>query len=306
MARDLNLYIDRFIDHVKLSGTGSTDTVDAYKRDVFRFVNFLIENDIDSFEDVNKENVMDYIGKLRSGEIGGIKLSDRSFSRNLSSLRSFFKYLNRYENVENNPVRFFKNPKVEKRLPNLLLIEEMIDLLQSFDLTDPIDARNRCIVETMYACGLRISEATSLRVSKVNLDENYLMVIGKGNKERMVPFYERCGDVIKLYLTKVRKLYLKEENDYLFINKNGKPLSNRSVQLMLQEASINAGLNKNVHPHMLRHSFATHLLDNGADLKIVQELLGHENLSTTQIYTHVTIDRLTKVVKSAHPRSKKK
>ena len=180
-----------------------------------------------------------------------------------------------------------------------------MQLLDVFDLENPIELRNRCILETMYACGLRVSEATSLKMSNVNLDENYLTVIGKGDKERMIPFYKRCSNLLKKYKNESRPIFVKEENDILFLSNRGKGISNRSVQLMLQDAANKAGIKNNVHPHMLRHSFATHLLDNGADLRMVQELLGHENLSTTQIYTHITVDRLKKAVKKAHPRSKK-
>ncbi|MCI6271712.1 MAG: tyrosine recombinase [Erysipelotrichaceae bacterium] len=304
MSRDLMESCSKFISQVRLNNTGSLETEDAYSRDVERFIKYLNDCGIKSFEDVKKDTIMDYSIKLRSGELGGVKLANSSYSRNLSSLRSFYKYLNKFEGVKNNPLIFFKNPKKEKKLPSLLLKDEMIKLLKSFDLNCDVDIRNRCIIEVIYACGLRISEATSLKLSKINFDECYLFVIGKGDKERLVPFYPRCKEIIIMYINTYRNNYLKEEHDYLFINKNGKPISNRSVQLMLQDVSIKAGLTKNVHPHMLRHSFATHLLDNGANLRVVQELLGHENLSTTQIYTHVSIDKLNKVIKDSHPRSK--
>ncbi|NLC96153.1 MAG: tyrosine-type recombinase/integrase, partial [Erysipelotrichaceae bacterium] len=216
----------------------------------------------------------------------------------------FYRYLNKFENVEVNPIKSFKNPKPEKRLPSFLSFEEMMSILDVFDLSDPMELRNRCLIETIYACGLRISEATSLKICNINLKENYLTVIGKGDKERMIPFYKRCSNVMNKYIKESRPTLLKEENGYMFLSRNGKNMSDRSVQLLLQDASLKAGIKTNVHPHMLRHSFATHLLDNGADLRVVQELLGHENLSTTQIYTHITVDRLKSAVKKAHPRSK--
>jgi len=305
MARDLNKSLDNYLKHLDLTMTGSTSTYDSYNRDISRFIDFLIENEVFDFNDVSKELAMDYLTKLKSGIIGGQKLSNSSFSRNLSALRSFYRYLNKYEKVEVNPIKAFKNPKSEKKLPSFLSFDEVMQLLDVFDLENPIELRNRCILETMYACGLRVSEATSLKMSNVNLDENYLTVIGKGDKERMIPFYKRCSNVLKKYKNESRPIFVKEENDILFLSNRGKGISNRSVQLMLQDAANKAGIKNNVHPHMLRHSFATHLLDNGADLRMVQELLGHENLSTTQIYTHITVDRLKKAVKKAHPRSKK-
>lgn len=304
MQRNLEDYLESYLQQLKLTRTGSKQTEDAYKRDINRFIDYLNENDIDDFNKVNKDILMSYFVELRSGNIGSVKLSNSSFSRNLSSLRSFYKYLCKFHNVEVNPVISFKNPKASKRLPSFLTFDQMMQLLDIFDLKNEIELRNRCILEVIYACGLRISEATSLKVSNINLEENYLTVIGKGDKERMIPFYNRCGKLINKYINEYRDLYKNETNDVLFINRSGKGISNRSIQLMLNEYALKAGININVHPHMLRHSFATHLLDNGADLRVIQELLGHENLSTTQIYTHVTIDRLKSTIKTAHPRSK--
>lgn len=304
MSEDIRNYAQKFLNHISLVRTGSLKTKDSYQRDVNRFINYLIDNEIFDFEKLSKQNLMDYFALLKSGEIGGVKLSNRSYSRNLSAIRSFFKYLNRYEGIENNPVKLFKNPKIEKRIPDLLLFDDVMNLLDCFDLSNPLEYRNRCITEIMYACGLRLSETSTIKISKINFEENYLMVIGKGNKERLVPFYDSCGELIQNYIKNIRNEFVVEENDYLFLNKNGKPISNRSIQLMLSEAGVKANLKVSIHPHMLRHSFATHLLDNGADLRIVQELLGHERLSTTQIYTHVTLDRLKQIVLNHHPRSK--
>lgn len=305
MSRNLNESLNNYLDHLSLTLTGSSRTYDSYNRDISRFINYLNDNDISDFNNVSKELVMDYFTQLKSGVVGGKKLSNSSFSRNLSALRSFYRYLNKYENVEINPIKSFRNPKPEKRLPSFLSFDEIMQLLDVFDLSDPIQLRNRSILETIYACGLRISEATSLKMSNVNLDENYLSVVGKGDKERLVPFYKRCSKVLRKYKIEGRPYLVKEENDFMFLSTHGKPMSNRSVQLLLQDAANKAGIKNNVHPHMLRHSFATYLLDNGADLRVVQELLGHENLSTTQIYTHITVDRLKSAVKKAHPRSKK-
>jgi site-specific recombinase XerD len=254
---------------------------------------------------VDKAVISDYVMRLRSGDFGKQPLSNASYARNLSSLRSFFRYLNKYEGVENNPVRQFKGSVPRRKLPDFLTFDQMETLLKSFDLSKPADIRDRCIIEVMYACGLRVSECAALQVSKIHLSEWYLSVIGKESKERMVPFYGRCAKLIELYLKEARPQFKKEATDILFLNQKGNPLSTRSIQDICAKRGELAGLSVHVHPHMIRHSFATHLLDNGADLRVVQELLGHENLSTTQIYTHVTSDRLRAAVDKAHPHAKK-
>lgn len=303
---DFEYSLDRFLANKAMERTGSADTEDAYRRDVERFLEFLRKNRIRSFEEVGRDTVSEFITELRSGEISDTPLSNASFSRSLSALKSFWRYLNLHEGVKNNPVQIFKGAKVRRRLPDYLSFDQMEKMLESFDLSKPADLRDRCIIETMYACGLRVSECAGLRIEDIRLSEEYLSVLGKESKERIVPFYKRCGQLIALYEKKARALFMegREEHGILFVNQKGKPITPRSIQMICEKAGINAGLSIHVHPHMIRHSFATHLLDNGADLRIVQELLGHENLSTTQIYTHVTQDRLSKVVEAAHPHGK--
>ena len=304
---DYNATLDRFLDHIRLSRTGSKDTEDAYRRDITRFINYLEEENIESFDDVTKEIFSTYITKLRSGDIGGQPLSNSSYARNLSSLKSFYKYLNRSEGVENNPVKFFKGTPARRKLPEYLTFEQMDAMLNSFDISDPVQLRNRAMLEVMYACGLRVSECAGIELAKVNLKEGFLSVVGKESKERMIPFYPRCKKVLELYINDVRSEIMqdKDEHGILFVNQKGKPISSRTIQMVCEKAGEDADVPMHVHPHMIRHSFATHMLDNGADLRVVQELLGHENLTTTQIYTHVTQDRLQKVVNDAHPHAKK-
>ncbi len=303
---DFEKSLERFLALLALERTGSKDTDDAYRRDILRFLNFLEEKGIDDYEKADRETVSEYITLLRSGEFSGKPLSDASFSRSLSALKSFWRYLNIHEGVANNPVAMFKGGKNRRHLPDYLTFDQMEQLLESFDLNTPAGIRDRCILETMYACGLRVSECAGLKKMDVRIKDGWLSVIGKENKERMVPFYPRCGELIDLYLRNARPQFMKDvpEHGILFVSQKGKPITSRSIQMICEKASENAGLSMHVHPHMIRHSFATHLLDNGADLRIVQELLGHENLSTTQIYTHVTQDRLQKVVDEAHPHSR--
>lgn len=294
-------YLEGFLNHIALSRTGSADTADAYGRDVGRYLNWLSEHGIGRLEDVTKNDISQFITDLRSGKLGGVRLANSSFSRNLSALRSFYRYLYQFHGITSNPLHGLKGVSGRRKLPEFLTFDQMEAILNSFDLSDPTDIRDRCIIETMYACGLRVSECAGLRISMISLKENHLTVLGKENKERMIPFYRREGQLLALYLAQSRPLFVKQEHDILFVNRNGKPLSVRSIQNICEGSAERAGLSIHVHPHMIRHSFATHLLDNGADLRIVQELLGHESLSTTQIYTHLTEDRLRRVVASAHP-----
>jgi len=241
---------------------------------------------------------------LRSGKITRSKISNSTYSRNLSALRTFYKYLIENHLADHNPFQDIRKVHTEKHLPDVLTFDQIERMLDSFDLENPLDVRNRCIIETIYACGLRISEACNLLIKDVDQKEMVLRVIGKGNKERLIPFYPRLNELIDLYEEMFRDEYSDSDFPYLFVSKRGGKVSPRTVQLLLEDLQTKCGINVNIHPHMLRHSFATHLLDNGADLRTVQELLGHENLSTTQLYTHLTYDRLKDTVNKAHPFAK--
>lgn len=298
---DLDQLVDDFVEFMVARRSGSRNTADSYRRDLRRFTAFLRKRGVDDLEKVDKSCLFDYITLLRSGDITRGRISDSSFSRMLSSLRSFYHYLNRYRGIKNNPVRGIHSPKTSRAIPQFLNFEQMNELFDSFQLEDPAQLRNRAILETMYACGLRVSEVCGLRLGEVDLQERMLKVTGKGDKQRIVPFYRRLQEVLQRYLSESRPRFMKQEHGVLFVSQRGAPLTTRAVQQILKQAGIRAGLNQPLHPHMLRHSFATHMLDNGADLRSVQELLGHSSLSTTQIYTHVTMDRLKKSVDQAHP-----
>lgn len=296
--------LEQFLNYINSTRTGSIHTLDNYQRDLNHFIAFLENHQIDDLNAVDKTLFLEYTKQLKSGVITGSVLSDATFARQISTLRSFYKYLNRYHEVTINPAKAMRTPKTAKKLPEFLTFDQMRNLLDSFDMTTSAGYRDRCIVETIYACGLRVSEVASLKVSRLYLQEGILTVLGKGSKERMVPFYPGLGRLLSAYLYEIRPQLIQEEHDTLFVSLKGNPITPRAIQMMLQKAASDAGLMINVHPHMLRHSFATHMLDNGADLRMVQELLGHENLSTTQIYTHVTVDRLKDAVEHAHPHSK--
>lgn len=295
---------EEFVEFIVARRSGSPATADSYGRDLERFAAYLAEKKITDFGQVDKAVMFDYVTLLRSGKITRGKISDSSFSRMLSTLRSFYHYLIRYKGVKVNPTRGLRAPKLNRTIPEFLTFDQMMTLFDSFDLNDPAALRNRAILETMYACGLRVSEVCSLTLAELDLNERILTVTGKGDKQRIVPFYKRLRTLLMRYLRDSRALYLKEEHGFVFVSQRGAPITPRAVQLILAQAGQDAGLNQPLHPHMLRHSFATHLLDNGVDLRTVQELLGHSSLSTTQIYTHVTVDRLKQSVDAAHPHSK--
>lgn len=301
---DLYKTLDNFISYKYDTRSKSDATADSYYRDIARFIEFLKENNIDDFNLVSKSIVFDYISLLRSGEITRGKISNSTYARNLSALRSFYRYLCTKHICNVNPFVQFKNIKIEKHLPDVLTFDQIEKIFDTFDLDNPTDVRNRCIIETIYACGLRISECCDLLLENVDQNNLVLRVIGKGNKERMVPFYPRLSELIDLYIKMYRNDYADEDYKYLFVSSRRGKVSPRSVQYLLDDVKIKANIPVDIHPHMLRHSFATHLLDNGADLRTVQELLGHANLSTTQLYTHLTYDRLKNTVDKAHPHSK--
>ena len=303
-SQDLYKTLDDFILYLHDKRTGSDATSDSYGRDIGRFIEYMENNAIVSFCDVDKNVVFDYVELLRSGKITRTRISNSTYARNLSALRSFYRYLCERHLCDANPFLQFGNVHVEKHLPDVLTFDQIEKILDVFDLDDPLDIRNRTIVETIYACGLRISECCGLQCKDIDRKEMTVRVIGKGNKERMVPYYPRLDELFDLYLEKYRPFYAKDDFPYFFVSTRGGKVSPRSVQLLLEDVKIKADLPIDIHPHMLRHSFATHLLDNGADLRSVQELLGHENLSTTQLYTHLTYDRLKNAVEKAHPHSK--
>lgn len=297
----------RFLQYIDQLNTGSPHTHEAYDRDIADFLQFLKQESIDSLDQVDRIVVMNYVAYLRDKMTRNGQMKNTSIARKLSSLRSFFRYLNEFVGIQGNPFLYIKSPKTPRRIPEFLFYDEMDLFLSSFDTEEPVGLRNRAMFELMYACGLRVSELTSLTIRDIDLREGILRISGKGDKQRMVPFYEEAGELVRRYLSEVRPLWMSEtKHSIVFINQRGDGLTPRGVQYLMQKQADALAMSIHIHPHMFRHSFATHLLDNGADLRIVQELLGHASLSTTQIYVHVSQERLKNVYESAHPRAKKK
>lgn len=301
----MKAYLERFLIYIDSTHTGSKYTKDAYKRDVEEFISFLQTEEISNLNDVDRIVVMNYISKLREKKgVDGGTIKNSSIARKLSVLRSFYRYLNEYVGIQNNPFLYFKSPKQHRKIPEFLFYDEMDTFLSSINLQKDVGVRDRALFEIMYACGLRVSEATNLKLCDIDFQGQIIRILGKGKKERIVPFYDVAKEMLLKYIHEIRPKWLKDKkHDFVFVNQRGDQLTSRGIQFRMQEACKNCDLHIHIHPHMFRHSFATHLLDNGADLRVVQELLGHSSLSTTQIYTHVTQERLKKVYEKAHPRS---
>jgi integrase/recombinase XerC len=295
---------NRYIQYLEAERNASPYTVRNYRDDLLDFLYFLKKKKIDPLNEtkVDRHVLRDYLSELV--ERG---LAKASIARKLSAIRSFYRYLVREEIIPKNPVEQVSSPKLDKRLPSFLTQEEMEKLLGAPDLSTPLGQRDQAFLELLYASGLRVSELVGLTPEQIDLESNEIRVWGKGSKERVVLMGEPAAAALKDYLNQGRvELLGKKKSQALFLNRYGQPLPERSVQRILQQYAKKAGIGKRVHPHMLRHTFATHLLDGGADLRVVQELLGHARLSSTQIYTHVTKGQARKVYLAAHPLAREK
>jgi tyrosine recombinase XerC len=294
--------LKKYIRHLELERSISPYTVRNYSSDVQGFLDFLKENGIDSLDKVNRLTLRLYLGSLH--EQG---TSRASINRKASALRSFYKYLTREELVKAEPTSMLRGPKTEKRLPTFLTHEEMARLLEAPDASTPQGLRDRAILELLYAAGLRVSEIVALDLSDIDLGIRQVRVWGKGSKERMVLMGIPAAKSLRLYFELGRiKLEGKKPTQAVFLNRFGERIAERRIQHIIKKYAHQAGLEMRVFPHIMRHTFATHLLDGGADLRVVQDLLGHARLSSTQVYTHVTRSQIRRNYLAAHPRSETK
>ncbi len=293
----LNRYQDLFIDYLISERGYSKNTIDSYSRELLRFTTFIskITEDINSITQVH---IVEFIKHLES-----LGLDKRTQHHNMVVVRQFFKFLMRERYIKTNPSSLIDIPKIKMSLPEYLTIEEVELLLAQPDRKDRFGLRDSAILELMYSAGLRASELCDLKTIDVNLDAGFIRVVGKGSKERLVPIGQKAISKIKEYLESARNLFVKNINiDFLFLNKSGKRLSRIGLWKILKHYARLAGIKKDIYPHILRHSFASHLIQNGADLRSVQEMLGHSNISTTQIYTHLDTKRIVEMYKKYHPR----
>jgi tyrosine recombinase XerC len=283
-------YIEKFIRYLEIEKNYSEHTITNYRLDLEDFRQFLGQSDIES---VDYLTLRKYLALLKEKN-----LTTRSISRKISALRSFFKFLTREGLLKANPILVLSSPKMEKHLPQFLTEDETRRLIESAASADERTLRDRAILETFYSTGIRISELVGLDTEDIDFIGGIVKVMGKGKKERIVPIGDHAIKAIREYLDKRKK-----PSPAVFLNKSGKRISDRGVRNIVEKYIRLASLKQGVSPHTLRHSFATHLLDRGADLRSVQELLGHANLSSTQIYTHLTTERLKSVYDKAHPRA---
>jgi tyrosine recombinase XerC len=289
----------KYIDYLQAERNASPYTVRNYTDALLEFFEFVRGQEIQSLKDVNKQTLRGYLSYLMAQ--GKAK---SSIARRLSAIRSFYRFLMREELVAASPAATTASPRLDRRLPSFLTVEEAKRLVESPDLSKPQGQRDRALLELLYASGLRISELVNMNVEQVNLATNEIRVWGKGAKERVVLIGGPAARALNDYMSRGRpELLGGKKSNALFVNRYGGRLPARRVQKLLEKYAM--AIDKKVHPHMLRHTFATHLLDGGADLKVVQELLGHADLSSTQIYTHVTQSRARKIYLSAHPMAQK-
>jgi integrase/recombinase XerD len=292
--------LEHFSGFLSMERGLSKNSVSAYLSDLRHFVGYLNDENVVSFNSVDREIILKFLGECRSR---GMESS--SIARRLVSIKVLFRYLFQEKLIANDITDVMDSPKLWRLLPDFLSAVEIDKMLKVFPTTgkDLLVFRNRTILEVMYACGLRVSEAAGLTISGFLADQNILRVTGKGDRERIIPIGKTAFSLIERYLSEIRpKLVKSESESTMFLSKRGRPLNRERIWAIVKEAALLAGIDKNIHPHTLRHSFASHLLENGADLRIIQEMLGHADISTTQIYTHVDEKRLLNVHKQFHPR----
>lgn len=303
MVSKLNELLSEFKQYLTIDQGKAINTVVSYSTDIDKFLSFISDKyHIDKIQDVKQENVREYLNFIYSKQY-----STASTRRIISSLRQFFLFLKKNNWIEKTPMTFIEAPKPMKKLPKVLNQIQVEQIIQAPDIQTSIGIRDRAIFELMYATGLRVSELTHLQLDEIHLDLGFIQTIGKGNKERIVPMGEEAIYWIDKYLDEVRFEFLSNSktrnNKYLFLTQRGQPFTRQGIWKNLKKYTKIANIEIEVSPHMLRHSFATHILENGADLRMVQELLGHSDVSTTQIYTHITKHRLQEVYRKSFPRA---
>lgn len=293
-----NILMD-YLHYLKVERGLSENTINSYGIDLKLFLEYLRENEILSFKQVNKEVIVNYMQSEKNNN-----KANSSILRSVSSLRKFFQYLAQEKIIEKDPMLLIDTPKKKQHLPQVLTKEEVEKLLRSPNTGQVLGLRDRAMLELMYATGLRISEIINLKLEDLHLTMGTLQTLGKGHKERIVPVGDEAIKWVNRYLEEARPKLLKQKrSNYLFLNFHGNNLTRQGVWKNLKAEVRKAGIQKNITPHTLRHSFATHILENGADLRIVQELLGHADISTTQIYTHLSNKQLADIYNRAHPRA---
>jgi integrase/recombinase XerD len=294
----MNELVDEFLNFLSIEKGASHNSIEAYGRDLHGYIRFIESRGVETVQDITINHVIAYLDDLKKKG-----LSANSMNRGLAALRSFHKYLLREEKMDHNPAANIELAKVWMRLPDTLSQAEMNLLLEQPQSDSALSLRDKAMLELMYATGVRVSELTSLSISSINWQVGYILVMGKGGKERIVPVGKSAYDCLRQYVDRSRRPLLGGGiSDILFLNRAGKGLTRQGFWKIIRKYALQAGLQKKIHPHTFRHSFASHLLEGGADLRSVQVMLGHADISTTQIYTHITRERLKSIHRKYHPR----
>ena len=296
MKKKSETLIAQFTDFLLVERGLSSNTINAYRHDLQNFAKFFENNSELSLLEVKHEDIAKYLGNL-----GDRQLASSTLDRKMDSMRTFYKFLVAERYINDNPTLMIEPLRSWSKLPTVLSIAEMESLINKPDISKPLGLRDKALLEIMYACGLRVSELVNLRITDLNPEIGYLRCLGKGNKERVVPVGSMALEAVKNYLNSGRPI-LNPKEDWLFINYKGDKLTRDGVRHIIQEIAESVGIQKKITPHTLRHCFATHLLERGADLRSLQEMLGHASISTTQIYTHVNSERLRQIHSKFHPR----
>lgn len=295
-----SLHTKEFESYLKLEKSLSINSIDAYKRDVTQLIHFLEYNKLD----LNPEDIDLLLLEKFVGWVNQMGIHPRSQARMISGIKGFYRFLLLNEFIDKDPTALLEAPKLGRKLPTVLGVEEIDSLMTGIDLSKPEGHRNKAMLETLYSCGLRVSELVALKISNLYFDEGFIKVIGKGDKERLVPISPKAIREIQFYFDKSRnhiKIQKGNEN-FLFLNRRGRKLSRVMIFTIIKDLAKKAGIKKNISPHTFRHSFATHLVEGGADLRAVQEMLGHESIITTEIYTHLDREYLRDTIIRFHPR----
>lgn len=290
-----------FKSYLRLERSLSANTIDAYLHDVDKLKQYFIsKSDKVELKNISCEDLKNFL--VWVNELGMLPPTQ---ARVLSGLKAFFKYLVLENMIETDPSALLESPKTNRKLPDTLNIIEITNIIEAIDLSKPEGMRNKAILEILYGCGLRVSELTGLRISNLYLDIDFIKILGKGNKERLVPIGTDAVKYLRIFIDEIRvHIKIKPGNeDFVFLNNRGNPISRVMVFIIIKDLADKSGLKKNISPHTFRHSFATHLIEGGADLRAVQEMLGHESITTTEIYTHLDRDYLRETITQFHPRS---
>ena len=292
--------IKRFLIYLRLELSLSDNSIDAYSHDIELLMQYLDSiNHSKLLKDISQENIESFLAYLYD-----LGLSANSQARILSGIKKFYTYLIQEKIIEENPTQLISSPSIGRHIPDILSYEEITSMIENIDLSQKFGHRNKAILETMYACGLRVSEVTTLKISNIYIKDEFIRVFGKGDKERLIPISQSTIKTLYLYIDGERKFQniSPKHTDTLFINRRGSGLSRQMIFLIIKDLAEKAGIKKNIGPHTIRHSFATHLLEGGADLRAVQQMLGHSSISTTEIYTHNSDKYLKEVIALYHPR----